>query len=506
MSEQTSGAWRCQVCGYIHRGPHAPHQCPVCGVPQDQFEAYREPAAPKAPPATKWKCSVCNYEHTGDKPPAKCPICAALADAFEAMEESKPVSETSIIGTGITGTGRTGKIVIIGAGIAGLSALEAIRRISKDIDVTVLSKEKELPYYRLNLTRFLAGELPEENLTFYPESWYQEQRVEFKTGAEVSAIDCAAKTVTLKSGESHVYDKLILTAGAHPFVPAVTGVHREGVTTLRDLNSAKYILKEAPGAKNVVIVGGGILGLEIAGALAKLGNPPTLLERFTWIMPRQLNRTAAELLADKIKSLGISLRVSTTVREIVGDERVAGVITESGETIPADMVIISAGVRANSYLARISGLNVNRGILVNDHLQTSCADVYAAGDIAEHRGQVSGLWNAAQFQGNIAGMNAAGENMEFGGIPRSNTIKVLGVDLLSIGKFEAEDGSDIVIEDRLDGQYCRFVFRDSYLVGAILYGNTGVGAGVKKAIENKKDFSGVLAENPSASDVWASFW
>jgi nitrite reductase (NADH) large subunit len=274
---------------------------------------------------------------------------------------------------------------------------------------------------------------------------------------------------------------------------------------LRNLNDAKYILDEAPSAKSIVVIGGGVLGLETAGALARQSADVTLLEGFGWLMPRQLNKTAAELLKTHIESIGITLMTGVTVQELKGDERVAGVRLKDGTILPADLVIITAGVRSNSYLARLAGLSVNSGVIVNDFMLTSTNAIYAAGDIAEHRGIVYGLWNAAQYQGGIAGLNALGKNAEFGGIPRSNSIKVLGVDLLSIGRFQVEDGGDSVIEAECEGDYSRYIFRDSHLVGCILYGNAAIGGVVKKAIENKHDFSGLLKQQPDAAAVWDFF-
>ncbi|MCP4694639.1 MAG: NAD(P)/FAD-dependent oxidoreductase, partial [Desulfobacterales bacterium] len=251
----------------------------------------------------------------------------------------------------------------------------------------------------------------------------------------------------------------------------------------------------------VVVIGGGILGLEIAGALAGRSGKVTVLEGFDWLMPRQLNRKAATLLQDHLRGLGVDLKTGVMVDELVGDERVAGVLLKNGETVPGDLVIMAAGVRSNSHLARTAGLRVNQGVIVNEFLQTSAPGVFAAGDIAEHGGVLYGLWTAAQYQGSIAGMNAAGERVEFGGIPRSNSIKVLDVDLLSIGRFEPDDGSYVTVEKEFDGAYLYFMFRDSRLVGSILYGDASIGGQVKKVIEEGVDMSGPLGKGASAEEI-----
>jgi len=495
---QDTKAWLCTVCGYVHRGPEPPDECPVCGSPKERFEPYTEIV--KAEPAStpqRWRCLVCNYQHAGNNPPDSCPVCATSGKQFEVVISEEKEEKTDDAGSE--------QFIVVGAGIAGVSAIESIRQSSSDAKIIMLTKDAHLPYYRLNLTRFLAGELTADKLLIHQKEWYRQNRIELITDTEVSNVLLEKHEVTLKNGTAHQYDKLVLTAGAHPFIPPIPGARMEGVTTLRNMDDTEYILEESERAKEIVIIGGGVLGLEAAGALAKRNCKVMLLESFGWLMPRQLNQTAARLLKIHIEGIGVSLKTGVSVQELVGDERVAGVLLKSGETIPADLVIITAGVRSNSYIARLAGLQVNQGVIVNDYMQTSDPNVYAAGDIVEHRGVLYGLWNAAQYQGSIAGMNAAGKRIEFGGIPRSNSLKVLGADLLSIGKFEAEDGSDIIIEAECEGNYSRFVFRDAHLVGSILYGNTAISGEIKNAIERKYDFSGLLMQQPSAEEVWNIF-
>ena len=185
----------------------------------------------------------------------------------------------------------------------------------------------------------------------------------------------------------------------------------------------------------------------------------------------------------------------------MGEDRVSGVRLEDGEVLQADIVVVTTGIRSNSYLARQAGLAVNRGVLVDDTLRTSDPNVFAAGDVAEHRGVVYGTWGPSQFQGSIAGLNMLGIATEFGGIPRSNTLKVLGVDLFSIGQTNAEDASFRTIEAETDGRYAGFVFRDHHLVGAMLLGDTRLSARVKKAIENREDYSENLRKRSTAEHL-----
>ena len=492
MSSQ-SRAWRCRVCGYIHRGPEPPEVCPVCGVSREQFEPYREgPMAPDRGVKDRWRCVVCKYVHQGASSPGVCPVCGAASDSFEPHAQAAG---------GPADSGKALKLVVVGAGIAGTAAVESIREASARAEITLVSREPGLPYYRLNLTRYLAGEVRAEDLPIHPEGWYEDRDVRLLRGEEVVSLRPEEHVVELRGGRRLPYDRLLLAAGAHPFLPPFPGASRDGVTALRTVAHADQILEAAGSGAKCVCIGGGILGLETAAALAGRGVDVTLLEGHGWLLPRQLNQRAGEVLAEHVVARGIKLRSHCRTREIVGDERVRGVLLEDGETIPADLVVIATGIRPNSYLARLAGLAVDRGVVVDDTLETSHPNVFAAGDVAEHRGVVYGIWGPSQHQGSIAGLNMVGIRTEFGGIPRSNTLKVLGVDLFSIGRISAEDGSFDVIDHERDGRYWRFVFHDSHLVGAILLGDTTLTARVKTAIERREDFSGELQKGPNGEQL-----
>ncbi len=486
-------AWRCSACGYIHRGDGPPEECPVCGAPKAEFEPYEDTVA-GAPAASvrRWRCLNCTYVHAGDRPPEACTVCGAHADRFEPLPEAVMPAEG---GTAV------GRVVILGGGIAGISAIESLRQAAPRAEIALVTRETGLPYYRLNLTRFLAGEIGADDLPIHPRSWYDDQRVELLAGVEAADLALGDSVVVLADGKRLPFDRLILTAGAHPFVPPFSGTQLEGVTALRTQADADRILAAVQSEASCVVVGGGILGLETAGGIARRGARVTLLESHEWLMPRQLNRRAGELLATWIMQIGIELRTQAVTEELFGQKHVTGIRLKSGDSLPADLVILAAGVRPNSHLARRSGLEVGQGVIVDDHLWTSRPNILAAGDIAEHRGVLYGNWSAAQYQGSIAGMNAAGAKVEFGGIPRSNTLKVLGLDLVSIGKFEPEDGSYQVVEQEQDGRYARFVFRDNRLTGAILMGDASLAAALKKAVEGEKDCSALLRGQPSAAGI-----
>jgi nitrite reductase (NADH) large subunit len=375
-----------------------------------------------------------------------------------------------------------------------VSAAEAARRASANARITMITRESELPYYRLNLTRYLAGEISEDELTLHSSSWYAERRLDILVGAEVESISVGSTSVTLQDGQTIVYDKLILATGARAFLPPVPGSDRKNVVTLRTLEDARRLIGALRPGLKCVGIGGGILGLETAGALARRGADVILLESHGHLMPRQLCRRAGEIMKDFISGIGIQLRTEARVKEITG----SGVLLEDGMVIPSDLTLFTTGVSANSHLARQAGLSVNAGIIVDNSLHSTNPDIFAAGDVAEYDGTQYGSWTAAQRQGNIAGMNAAGARVEFGGIPRSHTLKVLGLNMTSIGKFEPEDSGCRVIEEEGEKRYRRFVFRDSKLVGAILLGDTALANAVTQAVESRFDFSPVLSQKTTA--------
>jgi nitrite reductase (NADH) large subunit len=481
------------VCGYVHTGETPPETCPVCGAAADLFEPCEEAApAPPSAPVKSWRCAACGYVHEGAEPPAECPVCGQPKDQFEPVEPA--VSGPAIQGQKI-------RVVVVGAGIAGVSAAEAVRQTSPEAEITLVSEEPELPYYRLNLTRYLDGEITAQELTIHPRSWYEERRIEIRAGQQATALEVGKRKLTLADGGEVSYDKLILATGARPFLPPIPGADREGVLGLRTKGDADEILAQARSGRPCVCIGGGILGLETAAALGRHGVEVTVLDQAAWLMPRQLNRPAAGVLAGHLQRLGLKLCYEAKTKEIVGDGRALQVVLQDGSRHPAGLVIIAAGVRPRLDLARQAGLDVGQGVVVNDCLQTSAPDIFAAGDVAQHRDRLYGLWNAAQTQGWLAGCNAAGRVSPFGGIPRSNTLKVAGIHLTSIGIFEPETDRDVVLQSGEPGNFVHFLFRDGVMIGAILIGERVSASKVGQAIEAKRDFSFLLSQTSPLSRI-----
>jgi nitrite reductase (NADH) large subunit len=494
--DKTKRVWVCLVCGYVHHGPEPPEECPVCGADRSDFEAQIE-AVPAAPvgsvvPPKRWKCLVCGYVHEGDEPPDECPVCGADRDQFELINDGPAP---------VAAPGRAVRIVIVGGGIAGVAAAEAARQGSANAEITLVSKEAELPYYRLNLTRYLAGEIGDGALPIHPETWYGENRVRLLCGAEVTAVSPVDSAVALRDGSILPYDRLILACGAHPFVPPIPGAALPGVVALRTVADAKRILAAIRPGLSCVCVGGGILGLETAGALAKRGAQVTVLENGGWLLQRQLNEAAGRVLEHHVSAAGIRVLFNAKTEAITGTERADGVRLADGTAISAGLVVIAAGVRPSNTLANAAGLRVNLGTVVDSRLLTSVPNIFAAGDMAEHNGMLYGLWDPARHQGTIVGMNAAGAATEFGGIPRANTLKVLGVGLFSVGMVQPEGEGVVAVAEERDRGYCRFLFKDGRMAGAIFIGDTRLAATATRAVRMGADFSALLGIRPTVDGV-----
>ena len=472
--------WTCEVCGYIHSDNEPPLSCPICGAEQDCFSALEIRIDKNEPAVTDaWRCPVCNYLHRAHNPPHACPVCSATGSLFTPLhEDNTPVASSEVIQ----------RIVILGGGIAGLTAAAEARRQAPQAAITLVSREQSLPYYRLNLTRFLAGDISESELQIESAQWFEEHAIEY-IHAEATAIDREQKQVHLRDGREIAYDRLVLTNGAHPFIPPFPGATRDGVTVLRTLEDARAILlRLRPGIK-LVCIGGGLLGLETAGALARQGAIVTIVEGFASLLPRQLPPRAGSLLQQRLETQGMTVFCGETVKELVGDESVQGVLLESGQLLPADLVIVAAGVRPNSYLARQAGLAVHRGIVVDDRLISSDPSILAAGDVAEHRGMLYGIWPAGYAQGAVAGCNAGGGKALFGTLAASTRIKVLDVDLFSCGLIHPEDASTAVYESEKDGVYRAIFSCDGQLTGAVLYGDTAGAGRLKEIVESGRQIS-----------------
>ena len=394
--------------------------------------------------------------------------------------------------------------IIIGCGIAGVSAAEAIREVDKTGKVILICNESELPYYRMNLTRYLAGEIDASKLPLHPDAWYQKNAVELMLNTVVDSINPAAKEVHLANDGTVSYDKLILANGAQPFMPPFPGKELKGVWTVRTHMDADKILDESVPPIKVVCIGGGLLGLENAGALAKRGAEVTVIETFDWLLPRQLPKEGGKQFEKLILKMGIKVVTGGKVKEMRGNEAVRAVVFEDGSELPADLVLVTTGVVSDTKLAKEAGLKVNKGVVVDEQMRTSEPDIYAAGDNCECNGKLYGLWMPAKTQGTVAGHNAAGRDDVFPELPPSAKLKVLGIDLFSVGQIAPADANDVLVYEAEDGDFTGFVLREGKLIGASLLGDVNLADEAKQAVNTGKVFNTEKGERLTVASINAA--
>ncbi len=391
--------------------------------------------------------------------------------------------------------------VIIGNGVAANSAAEAIRQVDKTGSITMLSRSRHYFYYVPALPEYLAGEKSLKDFTLHDADWYDRNGIDLHLGAEVTAIDPEKRAVFTREGMRFPYDRLLLATGGTARVPPIKGVDHEGVMTLRTIDDADRILEKAAPARRIIVVGGGLLGLEAGNGLRKRGLEVSVLEVAGRLLPRQTDPDASVLLRKRLEGMGFVIQLGVTVDEI---SRIAGrlqVQIRGGEKLETDMVLlVSAGVRPETALAEAIGLPVGAGVQVDDHMSTAREDIYAAGDLVEHRGRYYGIWPAAMAQGRVAGSNMAGRDMLYEGTLPANRLKVAGVDLAAIGEIDPEGSLEsLVSRDEEQHVYRKLVLRDDTIVGAMLLGDIHGSDYIQFAIKNRRDISDVKDEMGSGA-------
>lgn len=376
--------------------------------------------------------------------------------------------------------------LIIGNGVVGTTAAENIRRHDKDRTITIVTDENLAFYYRVRLNEYISGEIDEQALIARKEKWYKDHGIDIILDTRIVTGDPQEKVVISENNKRLAYDHLLIATGSHSFIPPIRGSDKRGVFALRSIQDARDISTYAKGVADVVLIGGGLLGLEAGNALRKLGKKVKVVEFFPRLLPRQLDVDGAKRLQGIMEEMGFSFRLGAKTQEITGKEQVSGVQLDGGERLPATMVIISAGVRPNMGLAELLGIERDKGIKVDGHLRTNQPDVFAAGDVAEFQGMVYGIWPAAMEQGKIAGTNMAGVDAVYQGTTMANTLKVVGIDLASAGNIDAEGEleSKIVTDERV---YKKIVIQDNRIIGCIMLGDTKGFEKITKALSEKRD-------------------
>lgn len=378
--------------------------------------------------------------------------------------------------------------LIIGNGVAGTTAAENIRKLDKAGKITIVTEESTPFYYRMRLPDFISGDLVEDKLSAKKDQWYKDQGIELKLQTRIQGADPGKKTVSTQSGLEIPYDRLLIATGSRSFIPPMKGSDKKGVFALRTIQDARDIVAWAKNIQKVVLIGGGLLGLEAGNALRKLGKNLTVVEFFPRLLPRQLDVTGGGRLQKIMEGMGFSFRLGAKTQEIKGEDRASGVLLEGGELLPAEMVIVSAGVRPSLELAKALNLDHDKGVKVDEQMRTNQSGIYAAGDVAEFKGMPYGIWTAATEQGQIAGTNMAGGNALYKGTVMANTLKVIGIDLASAGNIDAENKleSKVLTDEKA---YKKIVLENDQIVGCIMLGDTKGFTKITKLMSEKQNVS-----------------
>ncbi len=389
-------------------------------------------------------------------------------------------------------------LVIVGKGMAATRLVDELsQRALGRYSIAVIGAEPRLAYNRVLLSPLLAGEIGEPEIELKPAAWWQARGVSMLYGKPVTRLNRAAKSVTLADGLALPYGKLVLATGSKPLKPPFPGGELPGVATFRDTADVEAMRGYAERGARIVVIGGGLLGLEAAYGLARAGGKVTLLHLVDRLMERQLDAEGAGLLAAAMAQRGIAVRLNASTKGFVGRDKVEAVELADGTLIPADLVVIAIGVRPNIDLADNAGIATNRGIVVDDHMGSEDASIFAIGECAEHRGQVYGLVEPAYEQARVLATRLAGKEASYSGSLLSTNLKVSGVGVFSAGEFEAGDGAEVmVLRDPSSGVYRKFVLRGGRLAGCVLVGDTAGALFYLGLIRSQQDITPIRADLP----------
>ncbi|MBJ7473004.1 MAG: NAD(P)/FAD-dependent oxidoreductase, partial [Solirubrobacteraceae bacterium] len=362
-------------------------------------------------------------------------------------------------------------ILIIGGGIAAQSLAEALRERDTTARITMICEEPRLPWDRVSLSHLLVDGDDVSDLQLRPQGWYEDHAVDVRVGTKVIFLDTARNLVRLDDDSELSYDRCVLATGSEALMPPIPGIKQQGVVAFRSPEDCTVIQEVADAGKRCVVIGGGLLGLEAARGIASRGAPVTVVHLMDRLMERQLDASAAALLAPAMEELDVNVLLGKSTETIVGNEagEVTGLKFTDGESIDAELVVVAIGIKSRTDLAKTAGLDVRRGIVVDDRLQTSAPKVWAIGECAEHRGMVYGIVAPIHDQTQIAADAILGApEAYYGGSILSAKLKIMGVDLVSIGSAE---GSGATVENREERSYRKLIVENGRLTGAVLMGD-----------------------------------
>ncbi|BBA32513.1 nitrite reductase (NAD(P)H), large subunit [Methylocaldum marinum] len=384
------------------------------------------------------------------------------------------------------------KLIVIGNGMAGIRTVEELLKIAPDAyDITIFGAEPHCNYNRILLSPVLAGEKKLDDIILNDDAWYESNGITLYKGRKVVAIDRRRRLVRTEDGLEASYDRLLLATGSMPFMLPVPGKDLPGVIGFRDIRDVELMLEASERYRHAVVIGGGLLGLEAANGLKKRGMAVTVVHLLDCLMERQLDKPAADLLRRALEDSGLDFRMEAQTEAILGHDRVTGVRFKDGSETPADLVVMAVGIRPNIDLAKSAGIHCERGILVNDTLQTFDPRIYAVGECVQHRRQLFGLVAPLFEQARVCANHLAEYGIaRYEGSVTSTKLKVTGIDLFSAGEFQGGNGyEELLFQDPARGIYKKLVVESNRIKGAVLYGDTGDGAWYFQLMRDGTDIS-----------------
>jgi len=385
------------------------------------------------------------------------------------------------------------KLVMIGNGMAGVSFVEQLLKLNPHkYEITIIGAEPHPNYNRIMLSSVLAGDVSMKDIVLNDWDWYRDNRIQLHAGHTATALDTAARTVRTDQGLTVSYDDLVIATGSQPFMLPLPGADKEGVIAFRDMKDCETMIETAKTYKKAVVIGGGLLGIEAARGLLNLKMEVHVVHIFNYLMERQLDETASRMLQEELERQGMKFLLEKQSDTILGKKRVSGLSFKDGSQVDADLIVMAVGIRPNVQLAKEAGVEVNRGIVVDDSMQTSVPGIYSLGECAEHRGIAYGLVAPLYEQGAILAKQLASvEHDGYQGSVVSTKLKVSGVNVFSAGRFMSEPGTkSLRVQDDLDGVYKKVVFQNGKVIGAVLFGDTTEGSRLFSLIRKGEDFSG----------------
>ncbi|PPD12527.1 nitrite reductase large subunit NirB [Methylophilus sp.] len=382
------------------------------------------------------------------------------------------------------------KLVVVGNGMAGMRAVEELLKIAPDMyDITVFGDEPYPNYNRIMLSPVLANEQTIDDIILNTREWYAENNITLRTSARVNKIDRKARMVTAEDGTTVPYDRLLLATGSKPFILPIPGADLQGVLGYRDIKDTNDMIEAAKTHKHAVVIGGGLLGLEAANGLKIQGMEVTVVHKNEWLLERQLDKVSGKMLQKSLEARGLTFLLQKDTEQLIGkDGRVVAVRFKDGQEIPADLVVMAVGIRPNYALAASAGIHCNRGIVVNDTMQTYDPRIYAVGECVSHRGITYGLVAPLFEMAKVCATHLANFGIGlYKGSVTSTKLKVTGIDLFSAGDFMGgDDAEEILLHDAVGGVYKKLVIKDDTIIGAVLYGDTTDGAWYFQLLRDRK--------------------